>query len=336
MDKNEFDTLLDKYLSGTATEEEELLIEQWYAAIDNEAASAGKVEKGLTKRRVWKGVQKHVRDRAMPGKGVHRSLGLPWTMGIAAVLAAAIVAYIYLAVPETPPPGTWLSEGRYQQITNAGRADSTVQLSDGSHISLRPGSVLQVAGSFGKTNREVYLVRGEAFFEVTRDASKPFYVYTHHVVTRVLGTSFTVNARRPDVIVAVRTGRVTVSAMKDAAGANSRDSVILTPNQQAIYHADQGTLLRQLVQEPLPLVADRAIDELYFDGAGAAEIFDALTDAYCISIVYDPQALASCRLTTSINSHDSLYERLDIICDAIGATYRVNGVTITIDSPGCR
>ena len=336
MDKNDFDALLQKYLHGTATPEEEALVEQWYAAIDNPNAASVEAEQGLTKRRIWQGVKRHVRDRGMAKVHTGRSFRLTWALGMAAVLSAAVIAYVFVFAPDAENPDQFLGEGTHYAIINSSPADSTVQLMDGSRISLQPGTMLHVAGSFNQTRRAVYLEQGEAFFEVAKDATKPFYVYTQNVVTRVLGTSFTVNARKPDVIVAVKTGKVSVfaRAAQDPAP-DAPAPVILTPNQQAVYDAQRGVLSRQLIDAPAPLLSELEIEHLHFDGAGAATIFDALSKAYGISIAYDRQMLASCRLTTSIDKNESLYERLDILCDAIGASYAIDGVTIKILSTGC-
>ncbi len=61
------------------------------------------------------------------------------------------------------------------------------------------------------TNRDVYL-SGEAFFEVTKNPDRPFRVFANEIVTKVLGTSFTVRSFENDttIQVIVRTGKVTV------------------------------------------------------------------------------------------------------------------------------
>jgi transmembrane sensor len=62
-------------------------------------------------------------------------------------------------------------------------------LEDGTTVHLEKGSRLSFPVHFDPKKREVVL-SGEAFFEVTENPSKPFYVYANELITRVLGTSF--------------------------------------------------------------------------------------------------------------------------------------------------
>lgn len=70
-----------------------------------------------------------------------------------------------------------------------------LQLSDGTRVWINSASVLRFPSAFGDT-RDVF-VEGEAYFEVAKDANRPFIVHTDHFATRVLGTSFDVTTRAP-------------------------------------------------------------------------------------------------------------------------------------------
>lgn len=88
-----------------------------------------------------------------------------------------------------------------------------VSLSDGSTVSLAPGSRLSVPSNFGTDSRQVIL-HGQAFFDVTAGAL-PFEVKTFDARTQVLGTSFSIKAWPGSAEAAseivVQTGRVSVS-----------------------------------------------------------------------------------------------------------------------------
>lgn len=74
-----------------------------------------------------------------------------------------------------------------------------VILADGTTIHLNAGSVLKYPSNFnGSSKREVYL-KGEAYFKVTKDKSKPFIVKTENLDTRVYGTEFNVSAYENDI-----------------------------------------------------------------------------------------------------------------------------------------
>ncbi len=83
-----------------------------------------------------------------------------------------------------------------------------IALADGSVIMLNTNSQIEV--SFGADAREVVLEKGEAFFEVSADARRPFHVQTGEQRVTVLGTKFNVDKRGSRYTVAVVEGLVAV------------------------------------------------------------------------------------------------------------------------------
>jgi len=69
----------------------------------------------------------------------------------------------------------------------------TIQLPDGSNVTLNAGSNIKINEKFGIGTRDVYL-EGEAFFEVKHDTSLPFIVHTPVMDVKALGTAFNVKA----------------------------------------------------------------------------------------------------------------------------------------------
>lgn len=84
----------------------------------------------------------------------------------------------------------------------------SLRLADGSTVRLAPESAIEVA--FAGSQRRVRLLKGEAFFEVTRDPGRPFQVASGRVETTVLGTAFDVRMGREGAAIAVRDGHVRV------------------------------------------------------------------------------------------------------------------------------
>lgn len=68
---------------------------------------------------------------------------------------------------------------------------TSVTLPDGTKVWINAGSKLTYDNDFGNTLREVNLI-GEAFFDVTHNAEKPFIIHTSKMDIRVLGTEFNV------------------------------------------------------------------------------------------------------------------------------------------------
>ena len=87
-------------------------------------------------------------------------------------------------------------------------------LSDGTRVWLNAETELRFPVVFAKDKREVH-VKGEAYFEVVKDSSRPFIVHASGVSTRVLGTSFNVMAYDGDTfnIVTLLSGAVQLDVL---------------------------------------------------------------------------------------------------------------------------
>lgn len=86
-------------------------------------------------------------------------------------------------------------------------------LSDGSVMTMNSGSELKV--NMARQAREIQLAQGEAWFEVAKDASRPFVVSAGDVRVRAVGTAFSVRRRETGVEVLVTEGVVETWAGND-------------------------------------------------------------------------------------------------------------------------
>lgn len=102
-------------------------------------------------------------------------------------------------------------------------------LPDGTRVWLNAASSITYPTAFIGSDRRV-TITGEAYFEVKKRASSPFFVKTGNLEIAVLGTSFDINAYtdEPAVNTTLLEGLVRVSQGSDKAGA-----VIIRPGQQA-------------------------------------------------------------------------------------------------------
>jgi len=207
-----------------------------------------------------------------------------------------------------------------------------VYLVDGSKVTLQPGSGIRYAAFLQKDKREVYL-QGNAFFEIAKDAHRPFYVYSGDLVVHVLGTSFTVNANNVsgEIMILVRTGRIAVSSRHPA---TAQPPVILSQDQKLVYkkqHMDWAPVTvnsQDNTAEGSP--AGKAIS-FNFDETPVASIFQTLENAYGIPIHYDEKAFSKSIVTTSL-SDETFEEKLKIICAAIGATYQIGEEGVSVEA----
>ncbi len=165
-----------------------------------------------------------VRTAARPKSGKTIALG-SWIRYGSAIAAILIIAFI-----------VWnpFSGDDIRVIAEGG--NKRIELPDHSVVTLRSGSTLIYPKQLAGASRTVALA-GEAFFEVTRDESRPFIIDAQAVQVKVLGTSFNVSCSDQAADVAVASGRVQV-ASKSA----MKQRVVLSAGKTAHY---EGGALRE-------------------------------------------------------------------------------------------
>jgi ferric-dicitrate binding protein FerR (iron transport regulator) len=218
-------------------------------------------------------------------------------------------------------------------------ADSVhvIDLPDGSRVEVGKGSHLYYGKDMATGGKREVFLSGEAFFDIRKDAARPFYVYTSQVITKVLGTSFRVEAFPSDqkTIVSVHTGKVSVYRKEDFFhGGNERGGIVVTPNQEMVYDEEKDHLNKLLTDEPKILTEARD-SSLTFEATPVTRVFKKLQDVYGIPILYDEEAVASCSLSASLST-GSFYEKLNVICKAINASYEVIDGNIVVTAKGCK
>jgi transmembrane sensor len=173
---------------------------------------------------------------------------------------------------------------------------------------------------------------------VAKIPSRPFYVHTGRVVTKVLGTSFFVRSQSLDkqVRVEVVTGRVAVYE-QTAHKKTTTNGVVLKPNQTATYFVGAQHFVTGLVEKPQVVTnpqKDQKPLSFQFDDAPLSEVLEKLEQAYGINIEVESESQNDCPLTADLTDQP-LYTQLDIICAALKAKYEVQGTTILLTGKGC-
>jgi transmembrane sensor len=121
-----------------------------------------------------------------------------------------------------------------QTISSRQGMVSQFALADGTKVWLNSGSELQFPTSFTGALREVKL-KGEAFFEVTKNEKQPFRVNANELKVDVLGTRFNVINYDGDTqaeVILVE-GKVKLSAEN---GQIKKEYGTMHPGQRAVYH----------------------------------------------------------------------------------------------------
>lgn len=124
------------------------------------------------------------------------------TAGLAA--AAALMLGLFWQRPATRPT---LAIESAQVSTEIGSL-RTITLPDRSTLTLNTNSLVEY--EYSSSFRKIHLLRGEAHFEVTKDAARPFLVSAGNVEVGAVGTAFNVHLRAETVEVLVTEGKVKV------------------------------------------------------------------------------------------------------------------------------
>lgn len=344
-----FIKLLKRYKEGTLPDHVKEAMDIWYHSVHKDPVE--KNEKGEIRERIWTAIEQE-KDRAGeadPGFMDFRRRRWRGMWKVAAVVLAVSGAAVYFSgLPEQGqalvPAGNSVPglDDSWVEVVNGGNRVRPVVLSDGSKVTLEPGSRLRHPGAFGAGNRIVYL-EGSGFFDVTRDAERPFLVYSGTVLTRVLGTSFTIKsiARTGGTEVAVVTGKVVVEKARygdqEAGPAESESRIVLTPNKKVTFFKDSDHYVTGLVENPV-LVSDQEMfvgpGAFHFDETPLSEVLDKLESAYGVEITISDDAMLECPVTADVSS-ESLYGKMEIIGAVLNAKYEITGSSILLSGGGC-
>lgn len=342
MEQKEFDRILSRYLDSTASEAEKALVDEWYHLL-GPSLPLSRREKAPIKRRLKATLRAHQAATMAGIRPAGRSwnrfqwAGLRLAFAAGSLLVMSSLFLLFVDSPSVSVPLVQDARPSWTEVVSSGDGDLLLSLKDGSEIILQPGALLRYPVRFDSSVREVRLERGSACFDVKRDETHPFLVYSGDIVTQVLGTSFSISTG-PDgrVTVDVHTGSVRVAAhLSPAIREAERPETILTPNQRAAYDPKRNEIVRTLVEKPKTVLPVEEVKAMVFKNAPVIDVLQAIERAYQVRIDFDRGQFSACRLTTHLVPGEDLYTRLKIICEAIGAHYRSEDGVVVISGEGC-
>ena len=169
-----------------------------------------------------------------------------------------------------------------------------VTLADGSIVTLSGNSRLETNFTHGE--RRVALTRGDAFFAVTKDSSRPFLVTAGDTMVRVVGTKFDVKQSAEEVQVAVVEGVVEVGERASPSTAQK-----ITVGQQ-ITAARRGGKMEFRVSELTPPPTTARSLRLDYNGAKLRDIVADANRYYAPGVELSSDSLGDLLVTTSFRS----------------------------------
>ena len=247
---SEIEALLPGYLSGDVSDKDRAVIDDWRnESIENEAIY-------LESLKAWEAMillnEMEQFNSFEALRKVNKKIALPQSTGwwitiqrVAAILMLPLLVYSgYLTFNNRTK--TYPQEQVMMQTISSRQGMVTqFELADGTKVWLNSGSELQFPTIFNSEKREVIL-KGEAFFKVTKNEKQPFRVNTNELKVEVLGTSFNVVSFEDDTQseVVLVTGKVALSSEK---GQIVKEYGNIIPGQRAVYKKENQEVITREV-----------------------------------------------------------------------------------------
>ena len=212
-------------------------------------------------------------------------------------------------------------ETLFNTLRTSKGGEYTVELSDGTVVYLNAVSELRYPVEFGDDER-VVCFSGEGYFDVAKDAKRPFRVVVGGMSVVVRGTEFNVNTfKEAGVQTVLVEGAVGVRV-------NGKEEVRLKPSQLAEYNAESG------------LVSVREVDAreyvawkdgfFVFDDESLEEIMGTLSRWYDVEVFYVNEGAKELHFTGHLKRYDDIDVILRAIESAVDVTFSVNGRMVSV------
>ena len=203
-------------------------------------------------------------------------------------------------------------------------AKMRMELPDKSVVWLNAGSTLRYSSNFGKENRQLFL-EGEAYFEVTKNPSKPFVVTTEQASVKVLGTRFDVKAYSEDeqLNVTLLQGSIHLTTIYQP-----NRTLVLVPNQRAVIDKKENTVVIKEVKGEQSSVWTQG--QMIFDEEVFGQIIRRLEREYNVIINVTKPQLVNVHFYGNFRHAQTIEEIFDIMTANNEFHYTKKGNKITV------
>jgi len=329
------DELIEKFLSGNCTKEEAAIVlgylkenpdEQYllneFEQTDSETPlPVGYREEMLAfiTEKTNREEQTNIEVDPTPRKSLLRSM---WKWAAAAAVVILMVKGWSYIQPDGKTAGEKLAvyhvpEAAWIEKYNHGKKEMLLQLPDSSRVRLLPGARIRYRRDFGSDSPRDVQVMGKAFFDVAKNLHAPFTVYSDGLQTRVLGTTFEVNANpySDKIKVKLYTGKVLVS-LEGTPDLREQKDYSLSPGQELVFSRSTRNVAindpEKHVDEPVaksrPVKIDTISNWYMFNNQRLADVFDQLSAIYNVDIEYSHEDIRNMYFIGRLEKRDSLLE----------------------------
>jgi transmembrane sensor len=314
------DDLIVKFLSGEASPEEAMLLEDWKKEdpknllhyVNSEktmalviAQKSDELDSTLAWKKVKSSIQKSPKIKPFYSQ---------WYFQLAASLALLIglgtVIFYFTNTPNT-----------YAIAYMTGDQTKDIKLRDGTDVAIAPNSSLAMDKAFGISNRTLRL-KGSAYFSVKHQEELPFIIDVGNVFIKDIGTKFNIRSSVDSDTVYVHVDEGIV-LLFDSVGS----SIEIHATEKALYIRSSKTIvdLNQI---------NKANEQLTFVNARLAEVIIKLNATYKTNILLENKSLENCTITSQFNK-ENLETVMNILTETMGLTYEKTPTGYLIKGQSC-
>lgn len=218
---------------------------------------------------------------------------------------------------------------------------SNLVLPDGSKVWINSDSKISYEDGFGKTHRTLVLT-GEAYFDVVKDAERPFLIHTSELDVKVLGTAFNVRSY-PDeenVTTTLVRGSLQVALKK-----YSQDVYVLKPDEKLVVSkkpsqpqlssandkAADVVKSKIIKTDSIPPEAQWTNNTLVFIDKRLDEVAVILSRWYGVSVIIDGSEKMKAQKYSGFYDNQSIQNVLESLKFSAGFHYKIENNTVLIE-----
>lgn len=339
MEKQNIESLLIKSFSGKASPEEEQIIQ---SCVDESEESRKEYQ---AYKKLWEDSKGLMLSGSIDTENAllktknqipQFTRNVRWISFIkqaAAVLIFSVIlsVFIHYFLDHRPEPKS--GNIVYQEIKAAYGTQTRLTLADGTVVWLNSGSTLRFPLSFEHADSRQVGLKGEGYFEVTKNSEKPFIVNTCGLDVKVLGTSFNVNAYEDEkhIEIALIEGKIELSKQaKDEAVS----IMTLHPSEIADYDTENNRIIHKTEPEIDRYTAWKDGKIVFFDDP-IGKVISRLENWYNVDIEIADNRLMAYHFTATFGQ-ESLDQVLKYLSISTPLNYKFISLPKTDDQTGTR
>ena len=329
-DNEKYKRLIIRCLQGEATAVEQQKVERWVNSSDENRRLFNSYKDLLllttTDAPVYNAevAWSKVKERMHNSKGLviepkpRVNLSRVFRMAVPAVAALLLIGVGIFSLMKRAP--------EMVKFATTDELAATLQLPDGSSLSLNANSVINYPEKFKGQTREVTL-SGEAFFEVYHNPERPFVVHADGLDIRVTGTSFNVKTINLGEFVEVSVNTGSVEVYPAGPEPNEAMHIRLSAGEKATYNNQTHSIVKG-VNDDLNLLSWKT-GVLVFRESRLKDVFKSLEKKYKVSFIVDNPEISNQRITARFED-ESLTEVMESISLIFSLEYEIKDQQVII------